>query len=191
MRPERGTMDEMQTREKFKLRLSGVADGIYYFSIICDKTFFELAEFADLHDGNLNLQIKMEKQQKMINLDFHFEGYVIAPCDRCLLQVKVPMNFDEHLLVKLVPEVRKEDNDLDDDIWIMEDTTYELDIFHFVYESLFLALPHRIIHEDDADGNPTCDPVIMKKLEELSGLPKPKDEIDPRWEALKNIQIDP
>lgn len=190
LHPQIETMDEKQTREKFRLRLSGVTDGTYCFSIVCDKMFFELAEFADIEDGNLNLQIKMEKHEKMIDLHFHFEGTVIAPCDRCLLPVTIPLNFDEHLVVKLVAEVEEGINDMDDYIWVLEDTAYELDIFHFVYESIVLALPRRITHADDADGNPTCDPVIMKKLEELSGSHKSKDDIDPRWEALKTIKID-
>lgn len=190
MRPKIGIMDAKQIREKFKLRLSGVANGSYCFSMVCDKAFFELAKFADLCDGNLNLQVRMEKGEKMVNLDFHFEGSVTAPCDRCLLPVTIPMNFDEHLIVKLVPEVEENSNDLDDDIWVMKDTAYELDVFHFVYESIVLALPRRIVHENDADGNSACDPVILKKLEELSGRHRAKTEMDPRWEALKNISLD-
>ena len=110
----------------------------------------------------------------------------------CLLPVNLPMDFDEHLIVKLVPEVQDGENEMDDEIWVLEDTTFELDLFHFVYESIMLALPMQIIHEDDENGNSTCDPVILKKLEELSCKHAPKDEndIDPRWEALRNINLD-
>ncbi len=182
-------MNEKQIRDQFKLRLSGVEDGIYCFSINCDKEFFELAEISEVRDGNLNLRVEMSKTEKLVDVKCHFEGYVIAPCDRCLLPVTLPMDFDERLIVKLVPSVEEGENDDDDDIWVLEENTYELDIYQFVYESIFLALPISIIHEDDEDGHSTCDPEALSKLEELSGSEN-KEENDPRWDALKNLKFD-
>lgn len=187
-RPKNRAMDEKQLREEFKLRLSGVEDGNYCFSVVCDKTFFEIAQIEDLHDGNLNLQIEMAKSEKMVDLKFHFQGNVVALCDRCLLPVTIPLDFDERLYVKLVPVVEEDMNE-DDDIWMIDENTYELDVFHFVYESIFLALPHRIVHEDDENGNPTCDPAVIEKLNQLSQQ-KDENETDPRWDALKNLKLD-
>ena len=74
---------------------------------------------------------------------------------------------------------------------MMDENTYEIDLFHFVYESIVLALPIRIVHEDDADGNPTCDPEVMKRLEEMNAENSEEEQgTDPRWDALKNIKLD-
>ena len=173
-------------KEEFRLRISGVELGKHSFSIDCDNRFFELAEIPDLHEGMLKLQIEMEISEKMIQLDFQFKGYVMLPCDRCLDPVKVDLDFSEHLLVKLVPllgEMREEE-----DMWIVDENEYELDVFHFVYESIMLALPIQVVHPDDENGNSTCNPDILKKLQEHSSEAKKDDEIDPRWEALKNIK---
>ena len=189
--PKIQTMDSKELKEQFKLRLSGVEDGTYCYSIECNKEFFELAEISDVRDGNLHLRVEMEKTEKLVVLNCHFEGEVIAPCDRCLLPVSIPMDFDTRLIVKLVPMVEEGANDDDDDIWVMDENTYELDIFHYVYESIFLELPHRIVHEDDENGNPTCDPEVMHKLEEMEKAKAEKEkEMDPRWEALKNLKLD-
>ncbi|MCQ2283944.1 MAG: DUF177 domain-containing protein [Bacteroidales bacterium] len=182
-------MNEKEIRDQFKLRLSGVEDGNYCFSVSCDKAFFELAELKDLQDGCLKLQIEMAKTEKLVDLKFQFSGEVIAPCDRCLLPVTIPMDFEDRLLVKLVPEVEEGENEDDDDIWVVEENTYELDVFHFVYESIMLALPLRVVHEDDEEGNPTCDPKVMETLNSLSAEANEK-ETDPRWDALKNIKLD-
>ena len=93
------------------------------------------------------------------------------------------------MLVKLVPVVEEGENDDDDDIWVLDENTYELDVFHFVYESIMLALPHRLVHEDDENGNPTCDPQVMETLEKLSHTAE-ENETDPRWDALKNLKLD-
>lgn len=184
-------MNEKQIRDDFKLRLAGVEDGTYSFSISCKKEFFELAKISNIEDGNLKLQVEMSKTEKLVDVRCHFEGYVVAPCDRCLLPVTLPMDIDERLIVKLVPTVEEGENDDDDDIWVMDENTYELDIFQFVYESIFLAMPISVIHEDDENGNSTCDPEVLKKLEELSQKEEEKEkETDPRWDALKNLKFD-
>ena len=86
----------------------------------------------------------------MITLDFQFNGYVMLPCDRCLEPVRVNLDFDEHLLVKLVPQV--EEMQQEDDMWVVNENEYELDVFHFVYESIMLALPIQVLHPDDENG---------------------------------------
>ncbi len=183
-------MNEKQIRDQFKIRISGVELGTHCFSIDCDKQFFDLAGIETIQDGNVNLRIEMEKSEKMVDFHFHFEGEVVAECDRCLAPVTLPMNFDERLFVKLVSDKSVVEESADDDIWIMDENTYEVDIFHFVYESLSLAMPLRIVHEDDADGNPTCDPEVMRRLEEMNGEKDNNDTTDPRWDALRNIKLD-
>ena len=60
---------------------------------------------------------------------------------------------------------------------------------HFIYETICLALPHRIVHPDDENGNSTCNPEVLKKLESMSQTEKPQ-EIDERWAALKDLKLD-
>ena len=187
--PKNKAMNEKQIREEFKLRLAGVEDGTYCFSVCCSKEFFELAELDEIQDGMLNLRIEMVRYEKLVTLSFHFEGNLVLTCDRCLLPVNLPMDFNSHLVVKLVPEVEEGENQDDDDMWVMEENAYEIDLFHYVYETILLALPHRIVHEDDADGNPTCDPDVMAYLNQSSSAPQ-EQETDPRWDALKNLKLD-
>lgn len=183
-------MKKVTKRDEFKLRLAGVADGTHSFSIICDKEFFEMAEIFQLQNGQLNLQIEMLKTEKMLDINFHFEGDVEASCDRCLDPVTLNLNFDERLVVNLVSHI-EEDFENDEDVWMIDENAYELDVFHFVYESIVLVLPHVIMHPVDKDGNYTCNQEILHKLEELSGATQVDEEsIDPRWEALKNIKFD-
>lgn len=173
-----------EKREEFRLRISGVESGKHLFSIDCDNAFFEIAEIPNLQEGDVKLQIEMVVSDKIITLNFHFNGFVMLPCDRCLDLVKVDLDFSDHLLVKLMPWI--EETEEEDDMWIMNENTYELDLFHFVYESISLALPLQILHPDDENGNSTCNPEILKKLEELT--PHETDDVDPRLEVLKDIK---
>ena len=55
----------------------------------------------------------------------------MAECDRCLAPVTLPMNFDERLLVKLVSENYRSEEEQEDEIWMMDENTYEIDLFPF------------------------------------------------------------
>ena len=129
----------------------------------------------------------MDISDKIITLEFHFKGYVILPCDRCMEPVKLGLDFTDHLVVKLMPWIDEPEEE--DNLWVVNENTYELDLFHFVYESISLALPTQILHPEDENGNSTCNPEILKKLEELTPHENSMEDIDPRLEALKNIKL--
>ena len=186
--PKNRSMKTKEKRDDYKIRIAGVEIGTYSYSMICDKAFFELSEISELEDGLLNLQIEMDKSEKMLDLKFHFAGEVVSPWDRCLDPVTIPMDFDEQLIVNLVPE-GEENFENDENIWMVDENIYELDLFHFIYETIRLALPHRIVHPDDENGNSTCNPEVLKKLESLKQTEKPQ-EIDERWAALKDLKLD-
>jgi len=57
-----------------------------------------------------------------------------------------------------------------------------------IYEFIHLALPIRRVHPDDKKGNSTCDPIMLKKLEELV-IDEDVDN-DPRWDELKRLMND-
>ena len=179
-------MVSKQKEDEFKLRIAGISLGNHRFSIVCDREFFEIAGITELQEGALNLDIIMERKETMLDISFHFKGEVVVPCDRCLDPVSLPMDFKEHLIVKLV-SFAEEDTE-DEKIWIINENEYEIDIFHFVYEAIRLSLPIQIIHPDRADGSSTCNPEILKQLEELSQ--KEEEQSDPRWNALKDINFD-
>jgi len=176
-------VNKKQKRDEFKLRLSGVRLGKHEFSIFCDKEFFELAEITEIIEGSLFLNITMEKKETILQFSFHFYGEISLPCDRCLDPVPLSLDFTETLIVNF--SSAGETNTKDEKIWIIPENEYELDIFHFVYESIILALPLKITHFKTENGESDCSLEFTERLEKLSAK---KSENDPRWDALKNIK---
>lgn len=172
-------------KKEYLLRIAGIEIGKHTFSMTCDKAFFEISELYQLQDGEIKVQIEMEKTENMMDMRFHFRGKVAAQCDRCLDLVELALDFDEHLVVNLVPTDEKTSTE-DDNIWMINENDSELDLFHFIYESILLSLPQQITHPE-IDGKPSCNPEMIKILDNLSNR---KPETDPRWEALKNIKLD-
>jgi uncharacterized metal-binding protein YceD (DUF177 family) len=173
-------------RDEYVLRLSGVEVGNHKYSMICDKAFFELTGLNKIEEGNINVRIEMEKNEIMMSLQFKFEGEITVICDRCLDFLKLPLNFTEFLVVNFVSHIDESFNN-DDNIWQIYEKAHELDLLHFLYEAIELALPTQLIHLDDENGNPTCNPEMLQKLSELT--PKETTEIDPRWNILQQLRI--
>jgi uncharacterized metal-binding protein YceD (DUF177 family) len=189
LHPKTEDMEIRQIHDGFKIRIAGITIGSSTFSIDCGKSFFETSGLSILHDGDIHVRIKMEKVEKMLNFTFRFKGTAIASCDRCLEPVTLKIDFNTNLIVKLVANIRDKErkSNEDNDMWIMEENSYELDFFHYIYESLLLALPQKIVHPDDRNGNSTCNPEMLEKLAQCSS--SHNQEIDPRWEALKNLEL--
>jgi uncharacterized metal-binding protein YceD (DUF177 family) len=177
-------------RDDYVLRLSGVEIGNHKYSMVCDKAFFELAKLNEIEEGNINVLIELEKSEKMLSLQFHFKGDVTVSCDRCLDFLTLPLDFTDFLVVNFVSQI-DETFENDENIWQIHEKAHELDLTHFLYEAIELALPTQLIHPNDENGKPTCNPEMLQKLAELAPKEEQQDttETDPRWDVLKDLKF--
>lgn len=74
-----------------------------------------------------------------------------------------------------------DNEELEDELWILPREAYQIDLFQPIYEAFITSLPTRIVHEEKG-----CNPDVLKYLspEESSST---KEEIDPRWNELNNL----
>ncbi|MCL2168228.1 MAG: DUF177 domain-containing protein [Lentimicrobiaceae bacterium] len=176
-------------RDDYVIRLSGVELGNHKYSMICDIEFFELTGLNEIEEGNVEVRIEMEKSANLLSLQLHFNGNITVLCDRCLDFLTLSLNFKEFLVVNLVSHVDTAFEN-DDNIWQIHEKAHELDLTHFLYETIELALPTQLIHPDDENGTPTCNPEMLRKLAELAPQEEHNTrETDPRWDALKQLRI--
>ena len=89
------------------------------------------------------------------------------------------IDSENRLLVKFGKSIE----DIDPDILSVPTDEHELDLQQQIYEFIMLALPIKRVHPVDKNGKSTCDPVMLKKLEEL--IIEEEKENDPRWDELK------
>jgi uncharacterized metal-binding protein YceD (DUF177 family) len=95
-----------------------------------------------------------------------------------------PVNCENKLLIKFGKSLE----DSDPDILSLPSDEHELDLQQQIYEFIMLALPIKRVHPTDKKGNSTCDPVMLKKLEEL--IIEEEKINDPRWDELKKLMND-
>ena len=165
----------------YTIGISGLKEGRHKFDFEIDNKFFESFEESEIKEGSLTADIELEKRSSHMELLIKISGEVKVCCDRCLEMFLYPLVCENRLLVKFGKKIGEEDPDI---ISLTADE-HELDLQQLLYEYIHLALPIRRVHPDGADGKSTCDPEMLRKLNELKV--EEENDIDPRWDELRKL----
>ena len=173
----------MNCLESLKIDLKGLKDEETSLEFILDDTYFEALDGADVKKGSLHVSVSIRKATGFFEFDFHTDGEIVIPCDRCLDDMTLPVDTDNRLIVKLGSVYSEED-----DVIVVPENEGILDMAWLIYEFVALVIPIRHVH---APGK--CNPAMTQALEELSADRSSDEEssqsVDPRWAKLKDLNI--
>ena len=164
--------------------IGGLKDGNHRFDFEIGNRFFENFEDSEIKKGELTANIVLDKRSTHIDVLISIKGVVEISCTRCLGLFNWPLETESRLLVKFGTGIEE----IDPDIIYLPHGENELDLEQHIYEDILLALPISRIHPDDNEGRSTCDPEMMKKLEDLETDEETGE--DPRWNELKKLMND-
>ena len=173
----------MNSLESLKIDLKGLKDEETSLEFTLDDTYLEALDGADVKKGSLHVSVSIRKATGFFEFNFHTDGEIVIPCDRCLDDMTLPVDTDNCLIVKLGSVYSEED-----DVIVVPENEGILDMAWLIYEFVALVIPIRHVH---APGK--CNPAMTQALEELSADRSSDEEstqpIDPRWEKLKALNI--
>ena len=173
----------MNSLESLKIDLKGLKDEETSLEFTLDDTYLEALDGADVKKGSLHVSVSIRKATGFFEFNFHTDGEIVIPCDRCLDDMTLPVDTDNYLIVKLGSVYSEED-----DVIVVPENEGILDMAWLIYEFVALVIPIRHVH---APGK--CNPAMTQALEELSSDRSSDEEsnqpIDPRWAKLKDLNI--
>ena len=172
----------------YKVELKNMRDNSCIYEYALDNQFFANIDAPEIQKGKLKVTLSVKKSLSVYVLNFHTEGVVIVPCDRCLDDMELDVITDDSLRVKLGPTFSEEG-----DIVIVPEEDGYINVAWFIYEFIALSLPMKHVH---APGK--CNKMMMGELNkhlrtseddpvEDEVLDEENKEIDPRWNELKKI----
>lgn len=164
------------------VRFSGLKPGRYSYSFKLEKEFFERFENDEIRDGKVEIEAFLEKTERVMVMNFTLCGEVTTLCDRCLGEMRVPIEGSESLNIRL------SDTEVSDDenVAILPEGAFEIDLAQWLYEYVAVRIPMQHMH---AEGECDTETVSYIKSEEELKLEKEENgEVDPRWEALKKLK---
>ena len=112
---------------------------------------------------------------------------MIVPCDRCLEDCPIAIDYEGRLVVKFSEEELEYDGEV---MWLYPGES-EVDLSHYIYESIILSLPYQRVHEEGA-----CDPSMIARFtigteEELEAIEEraaKEEQTEGAWDKLAALK---
>ncbi len=173
--------------KEFKIPFIGLKEGKHNFEFEINKAFFDFFEYDDFNDVSIVTSLLLNKTSTMMELDFVSQGTVNVNCDL----TNEPFDQDINGVLKLIVRFGEEFNDENEEILILPHGEYEVDVKQYIYEMIVLAKPIKLRHPGIEDGS--LDLEILSDIEKYSLKENPEEDtqdVDPRWNKLKNLLTD-
>ncbi len=127
------------------------------YEFLLDNLYFAEIDSPEVQRGRIHVSLTVKRSSHAFELDFHFKGTVVVPCDRCLDDMDLPIDTGTRLVVKL----GKEYSDLGDNLIVIPEEEGELNVAWIMFEFIALAIPMKHVH---APG--CCNKAMSRKLRE-------------------------
>lgn len=168
----------------YSVQYKGLKLGKHFFEFEITDRFFEEFPEGEISKGNLIANVSLDKHSTMLEFFIDIEGNVVVLCDRCLEPLELPIEFSGRLIVKFGEETSTDD----DELWTLSENEFEVNLAHYLYESISLSLPISRYHGIGNSKEEDCNPEMLKKIGVKNiKVKKASKEVDPRWEQLRNL----
>ncbi len=161
----------------FNINIVGLSNTVHQFQFEVGAAFFRHFGTDLIENGAFTVDLDLDKHETFIEIEFKIKGTAQLVCDRSLDQFDYPIE-EQH---KIVFKYGEGDVELDDDIVQIDWETAQLELGQYIFEFIGLAVPMKKLHprfeRDDEED----------ELVYTSEKDKKDEEIDPRWEKLKNL----
>jgi uncharacterized metal-binding protein YceD (DUF177 family) len=180
----------MKSINEFLIPFIGLKLGKHQFEFKINKKFFDEFSFDEFESCDLDVDVVLEKKETMLEINFKHKGSVNVPCDLTGESFDLPIKGK----IKLVVQFGDEFNNDNDELLILPHGEHQIDLSQYIYEMIVLSVPQKRIHPGVKDG--TLQTEALQKLNELQVKEikeeevKKEEEIDPRWDKLKQLLTD-
>lgn len=169
------------------LGIAGMKPGKYEYDFEVGKAYFEMYEYSSLKQGNLTLNVKVDRNVYTMSINMEVKGSVNVECDHCTGEMPLTISGKLEILGKISNEEVDHGAMDDEDFMMIDPIANELDLSKHVYDLIYMSLPLKRVCEKPGDQE-YCNQEILKKLESYKTYDDGLDgESDPRWDKLKDL----
>nr|WP_315159262.1 DUF177 domain-containing protein [uncultured Flavobacterium sp.] len=186
----------MSKTKEFIIPFVGLKLGKHQFEYQINNSFFEIFDFSEYEKSNIKVNVALEKKANLLEIDFKHKGIVQVPCDLTGEEFDLPIKGKIKLIVRF-GETFNNDNE---ELLILPFGEFEVDLAQYIYEMIVLSVPSKRVHPGVKDGSLQSEALVKlkemtakKEVKEKNKEKKEKqdqDNIDPRWDKLKQLLTD-
>lgn len=189
-------LQEVAKFSQYKIALRNFPNELQVYDFQLDNEFFKHMDgAANIQKGSVKVALSVKKTPAAFEFSFDLQGLVYVPCDRCLDEMPIEVNSQNRLFVKFGKEFSEES----DEIVIIPEEEGEINVVWFIYEFVALSIPMKRIHPPGK-----CNKIMTSKLnkykpdasgggdedEEVEMEGDAPIDVDPRWDNLKDLNLD-
>lgn len=168
---------------EFKLPLKSMPIGTHEFEYHLGGGFFADMESPDIHDAELSVKLSVTHKSDVYDLRFDIKGEVTVSCDRCLDDLRQPVNTDYHVVVKYGDTYC---DDSDEVLEIPESENY-FNVANLIYDTVVVSLPMVNVHQEGECNEDMSEMLRQHQSQEVDDTEDSDKAIDPRWAKLKEL----
>ena len=179
----------MKQLNEFLIPFIGLKLGKHQFEYQINNKFFENFDFNEYENSDIKVNLVLEKKSIFMELNFKHKGTVNVACDTTGEMFDLPVKGK----IKVVVQFGEEFNNDNEELLIIPHGEHQLDVAQYIYEMIVLSVPFKRIHPGIKDGtlkSAALDKLNELKVKEVKKEHKQEEDIDPRWDKLKQLLTD-
>jgi uncharacterized metal-binding protein YceD (DUF177 family) len=185
----------MNKTKQYLIPFVGLKLGKHHFEYQISNAFFEIFDYDEFKNSDIKVNVVLEKKGTMLELIFSQKGTVNVPCDLTSEDFDLSIEGEMKLIVRF-GDVYNSDNE---ELLILPFGEFEIDIAQYIYEMIVLSVPLRRVHPGVKDGSlktealTKLNDLTLKEHTEVGDKEeenKEEENIDPRWDKLKQLLTD-
>lgn len=154
----------MESNARYPIPCKGLKNGTYDYAFKVDGALFESEESDEIKNGEFDVTVAMRKSGSFAELEVAITGVAVVECDRCLEDCRLPVESRSALTVRFTDG----EPQYDGEVMEVPASESEIDLAHYIYESIVLALPYSRVHPDGE-----CNPDMVARI---AGVDEGADE---------------
>jgi len=167
---------------QFIVPINGLKAGRTALEWRADGKFFGEFDNSEILDASLDIHTEIEKSGRFIGIDSSVNGYVVVSCDRCLSDLKIPVQTEIRLSVKFGDGDGSADEG-DREIVMVPHDNAELDMSQIIYDYVCISVPVQKVHPEGE-----CDPDVVRYLSfEEGDLTADAEPVESPFASLKEM----
>jgi uncharacterized metal-binding protein YceD (DUF177 family) len=181
----------MSKSKEYIIPFVGLKLGKHRFEYQINNAFFEIFDYNEFQNSEVKVDVVLEKKSNLLEINFKHKGIVNVPCDLTSEDFDLPVKGK----LKLIVRFGESFNNDNEELLILPHGEFEIDIAQYIYELIVLSIPLKRVHPGIKDGSLNTE--ALSKLKELTIKEKKKEKeekeeenIDPRWDKLKQLLTD-
>ena len=175
----------------YEIGIAKLSNKTHLYEFELDDSFFDLFGKEIILGGNLLAHVELDKTESLLTFRMDIKGHVRLTCDRSLDEFDYPIDVQGSFRIKY----GEENLELDDDLWQITPNTQAVNVAQHLYDYIGLAVPMKKLHprfvaeadEEDDDRDILIYSSRIKNAEDDAQDDDDDDEVDPRWDALRNL----